>query len=79
MKKKARLSIKGSYCGACTYAIEHAGRKLPGVSDVFVDIAKKEITVQYEGDGKILNEIIKMVDKLGHEACLIDQNVIETT
>jgi copper chaperone CopZ len=77
MEKKAKLSIKGAYCGACTYAIEHAGRKLPGVSEVFVDIAKKEITVVYEGDGKILKRIIEMVDSIGHEACLIDKNVNE--
>ncbi len=70
-KKTARLSIEGTYCGACTYAIEHAGRKLFGVSDVFVDIAKKEITVEYEGDGAVLNRIIEMVGSLGHKAFLI--------
>ncbi len=77
MKKKAKLSIEGTYCGACTYAIEHAGRKLPGVSDVFVDIARKEITVIYEGDGSILNRMIEMVDSIGHQACLISENVNE--
>lgn len=75
MEKKAELSIKGTYCGACTYAIEHAGRKLEGVSDVFVDIARKKITVVYEGDKKVLNTMIEMVGKLGHEACLTDENV----
>jgi copper chaperone CopZ len=74
-EKKAKLSIEGTYCGACTYAIEHAGRKLPGVTDVFVDISKKEITVFYEGDGSILNRIIEMVASIGHEACLISADV----
>lgn len=75
MEKKAKLSIEGTYCGACTYAIEHAGRKLPGVTDVFVDISKKEITVLYEGDGSILKRIIEMVDSIGHKACLISADV----
>lgn len=77
MRKKAKLSIEGTYCGACTYAIEHAGRKLPGVSEVYVDIAKKEITVEYEGDGSIINRMIEMVASIGHEACLIstDSNI----
>jgi copper chaperone CopZ len=77
--KKARLSIEGSYCGACTYAIEHAGRKLPGVSEVYVDISKKVITVEYEGDGSIINRMIEMIRSIGHEACLItpDLNITQ--
>jgi copper chaperone CopZ len=77
--KKARLSIEGSYCGACTYAIEHAGRKLPGVSEVYVDISKKVITVEYEGDGSIINRMIEMIRSIGHEVCLItpDLNITQ--
>ena len=66
--KKGIIKIKGSFCGACSYAIEKAGRKLENVDDVIVNVGMKTITVIYEGDDSTLDEVIDIVDKLGHSS-----------
>jgi copper chaperone CopZ len=66
--KKGILNINGSFCGACSYAIEKAGRKLPEVEDVIVNVGLKTITVTYEGDDSILDKIVDIIDKLGHSS-----------
>ena len=42
------LSINGAHCGSCVYAIEHVGRKLPGVTRVRVYVNRDEIEVEYD-------------------------------
>lgn len=66
--KKGILKINGSFCGACSYAIEKAGRKLKDVDDVIVNVGLKTITVNYEGNDSTLDKIVDIVDKLGHSS-----------
>ena len=54
-------------CTSCMYAIEKIGRKTPGVSDIFVDLAHHEIRVDYDGTAAVLNRIRDVVILLGHD------------
>jgi copper chaperone CopZ len=66
--KIAVLDLEGGNCAACTYTIEHLGRKVQGVSDVRVDAGSGEIQVQYEGNPGSLEQIAQIVKRLGYEA-----------
>ena len=66
--KKGVLNIKGTFCGACSYAIEKAGRKLKEVEDITVNVGLKTITVHYIGDESALDKVVDIVDKLGHSS-----------
>ena len=58
--KTGILKISGAFCGACTYAIEKAGRRLSEVNDIRVNTGTKEITVSYEGDPEVLKKIVEI-------------------
>lgn len=62
------LEVNGARCASCVYAIEHMGRKVPGVREVRVDPASQEIRVTYSGDEAALDGIIQIVARLGYEA-----------
>ena len=66
--KRAVLDLTGATCTSCTIAIEHVGRKVPGVKDLFVDRGTSTIQVEYEGEPTVLDEIRGLVDRLGYEA-----------
>ena len=60
--------MTGANCASCAFAIEHSGRKLKGVNDVYVDAEKKKIYIDYYGDDTVLKEIQEIVSKLGYSA-----------
>jgi len=66
----AILEVNGARCASCSYAIEHMGRKLPGVEEVRVHPDSQEIHVKYGGDPSALEGIIRIVSRLGYEARL---------
>jgi copper chaperone CopZ len=66
--KTAILDLEGADCASCAYAIEHTGRKVPGVSDVYVDINAAEARVEYTGNPGALEKITKIVRSLGYDA-----------
>ena len=65
----AVLDVNGARCASCSYAIEHMGRKVPGVEEVRVHPDSQEIHVRYDG-GSAVGEIIRIVGRLGYEARL---------
>jgi len=67
-----KLQIEGVFCGACTYAIEKAARRIKEVKEIRVNTGTKEITVQYEGDMSVLKKIEEIVETLGHTATIIN-------
>jgi copper chaperone CopZ len=69
-KKKAILDLEGGTCTSCTIAIEHLGRKIEGISDIFVDRGTSTIQVEYDGDRNALERIVQFVDKIGYEASI---------
>lgn len=74
--KLAELDMGDAGCPSCAYAVEKMGRKLPGVSDVRVDIASHRIEVRFDGDEGVLDRIRDLVAKIGHEAVVRSIRVI---
>jgi copper chaperone CopZ len=66
----AVLDVNGARCASCSFAIEHMGRKVPGVQEVRVYPDSQEIHVTYGGDPAALEKIIGIVARLGYEARL---------
>ena len=66
----AVLEVNGARCASCSFAIEHLGRKVPGVEEVRVYPDRQEIHVRYDGDPAAVGEIIRIVGRLGYEARL---------
>jgi Cu+-exporting ATPase len=73
--KVGLLNISGAHCGSCVYAIEHVGRKLPGVKEVRVDVNTEKITVEYDGDSVVLDRICELVLRIGHESEVLNRDI----
>ncbi len=73
--KTAILDLEGADCASCAYAIEHTGRKVSGVSDVYVDINAGQARVEYAGDRSSLERITKIVRSLGYDATIRSEAV----
>jgi len=68
--KKAVLDLEGANCTSCSIAIEHIGRKLKGVEDIFVDRGTSTVQVEYSGETEVLDTIVNFVDRLGYHASI---------
>ncbi|MFW5729008.1 MAG: cation transporter [Spirochaetota bacterium] len=68
--KKAVLDLEGANCTSCSIAIEHLGRKLDGVEDIFVDRGTSTVQVEYTGGTEVLDKIVEFVDRLGYHASI---------
>ena len=68
--QRAAFDLEGATCMSCVYAIEHEGRNLEGVRDVYVDVATKKIHVEYDGRRDALDRITEIVEKIGYRATL---------
>ncbi len=77
--KKGILRINGTFCGACTYAIEKAALKLKEIEDIRVNTGTKLITVTYSGDISTLRKVEEIVEKLGHNAKIVTLDEDEDT
>jgi copper chaperone CopZ len=66
--KKAVLDLEGANCTSCSIAIEHFGKRLDGVSDIFVDRGTSTIQIEYDGNREILDRLCDLVDRLGYKA-----------
>jgi copper chaperone len=60
----ATVKIKGMSCGHCVNSTKQALEKIPGISDVNVDLEKGEATYKGEIDIQIIKEAIS---KIGFE------------
>ena len=67
-KKKAVLDLIGATCTSCAITIEHVGRKVDGISDIFVDRGTSTIQIEYDGNRESLDRICDLVDRIGYEA-----------
>jgi copper chaperone CopZ len=68
--KKAILDLKGASCTSCAITIEHVGRRLEGISDIFVDRGTSTIQIEYDGNRESLERICDVVDRIGYEATI---------
>jgi copper chaperone CopZ len=68
--KRAVIDMTGANCAACAYTIEHLGRKVQGVRDLFVDAPSRQIHVTYEGNPGSLEKIAQIVRTIGYDASI---------
>ena len=66
--KMAILDLEGATCTSCIITIEHLGRRMDGVSDVYVDRGTNTIQVEYDGNQDSLTKLCELVDKIGYHA-----------
>jgi copper chaperone CopZ len=75
--KKALIDVDGATCTSCVYTIEHVGNKLNGVVDCYVDRNTSQIQLEYDGRDETIEEIVKLVDKIGYTAVLNTKDIGE--
>lgn len=63
---KEVLKVEGMSCGHCVNSIESSVGELNGVSAVKVDLATKEVTVEFE-NGVTLEEIKETIEDQGYD------------
>lgn len=66
--KREKIIIDGMSCGHCVMAIERALGKLPGISNVRVDLKTNSADVEYDDTTISLNEIFDEIDNQGYNA-----------
>lgn len=64
---KTTLTAPDIVCGGCANAIKNAFGRVPGVSDVEVDVAAKQVTVGHEAD-LTRDQLVKVLDDAGFPA-----------
>ncbi len=69
-KKKAVLDLVGANCTSCAITIEHVGRRLDGITDIFVDRGTSTIQIEYDGNRESLDRICDVVERIGYEATI---------
>ncbi len=77
MTHTTRYRIEGMHCASCVARVESALRKLPGVTDVAVNLATNEARIQYAGDPP--SEVIAAVEAVGYRASLRPEAVDSST
>ena len=67
---RAVYDLDGGTCTSCAYTIEHLGRKLSGVRDIFVDVNAATLAVDYEpaAERAVLDGIPEIVRRIGYTA-----------
>lgn len=68
LPRKAILELDGARCTSCAIAIEHAGRRLPGIQEIYVNRAASTVEVTYTGQSSVLDRICDVVRRIGYEA-----------
>ncbi|MGN7385943.1 copper chaperone CopZ [Sporosarcina sp. SAFN-015] len=63
---KEVLKVEGMSCGHCVNSIESSVGELNGVSAVKVDLATKEVTVEFE-NGVTLEQIKETIEDQGYD------------
>ena len=76
---EAILEVDGAHCASCVFAIEHQGRKVPGVRELRLDAAAGRMRVEYDGDRESLERICSLVERLGYRARIRESTSVRTT
>lgn len=66
----AILDLDGASCTSCVYTIEHLGKRIRGVKDIFVDRGTSQIQLDYDGNQETVEKLISIVQKIGYNAAL---------
>lgn len=66
--RKAILDLEGAHCTSCAITIEHVGKKIDGIRDIFVDRGTSTIQIEYDGNREALDRVCELVQRIGYEA-----------
>lgn len=66
-----QLELEGGTCHSCMYTIEHAGRKIKGIQDIYVEKNTNTVHVEYTGSEACLEGIQRIVKTIGYNADII--------
>lgn len=62
------LDLEGANCTSCKIGIEHMGRRIKGVDEIFVDRENSTIELDFDGNPETVEKIIEFVERIGYEA-----------
>ena len=65
-QKQVILPVDGMTCASCVVNVEGALREVPGVSNVSVNLATEQVTVEYQEKWPPLEEMRKAIDTSGY-------------
>ncbi len=74
-EKSTTFGIEGMTCASCVSHIDTTLRKLPGVSNVNVNLASEKASVNFDGDKVSETDMMKAIDGIGYKANPISQRV----
>ena len=65
--KRITLPVDGMTCASCVYHVEGALREVAGVSQVTVNLATEQATVDFDSDTATLADLMEAVDDSGYK------------
>ncbi len=71
---KKTYPIKGMHCASCVRVIEHAVKKIDGVTDCSVNLATEQATVTFDPKKVTKDNIASAIANVGYRA-LVDENI----
>ncbi|VAW70922.1 Lead, cadmium, zinc and mercury transporting ATPase; Copper-translocating P-type ATPase [hydrothermal vent metagenome] len=66
--RNMHLLIEGIHCSACVWLIERSLTKLPGILDVKVNLANKQLFVSWDNSHNKISTIIQHLGQIGYAA-----------
>lgn len=66
--KREKITIDGMSCDHCVMAIEKALGKLPGISNVRVNLKTNSADVEFDDTAISINQIFDEIDNQGYNA-----------
>ncbi len=69
-KQLGIIELQGATCTSCAIAIEHMGKRLPGVSQIEIDKRENTVQVVYDGNMQSLEQICSFVHSIGYSATI---------
>jgi len=65
--KKMTLPIEGMTCASCVARVEKSLTKVDGISNVNVNLATEEVTLDLDNENKDMQEIARVVEEAGYK------------
>ena len=70
------LLIQGLHCAACVWLIEGILKQQENVSKARINLSRKTLTLQWQGDKNYGNELIKLISDIGYKLLPFDEKIL---
>lgn len=64
---QAVINVEGMSCGHCKMAVEKALKQVAGVKEAVVDLAAKQVTVEYDENQTDLTALEAAIEDAGYD------------